>query len=350
MAVQDLWVRRDGTRSARYGRGKRWRVTHPRFTTRAFDDRHTADLYWAEVLRADREQAAAPLSATVGELLDQWLAGKRGLSDSGYSACRDAARYVLEAWRDTPATSVRRHQVEAWIAGLEVADRASRDGGLAPASASTRHKALQALAGALRIAVESEIVGTNPATGVRIARDQPRERHYLRADELRQLAAEAGPYAPMILLMGTTGLRIGEAIDLNVRDVDSVRRRIVVRRSKTRASREVPVAQQVLDALALARPGASPLFTSPGGHRLIVRNWRGRVFDPAVERIGRPAMTPHDLRHTAASLTIAAGADVKAVQRMLGHASATMTLDLYGHLWDERLDDVASAVGAAIWG
>jgi integrase len=48
---------------------------------------------------------------------------------------------------------------------------------------------------------------------------------------------------------------------------------------------------------------------------------------------------PHGLRHTAASLAIAAGADLKVVQQMLGHKSATMTLDLYGHLFESRLDD-----------
>lgn len=52
-------------------------------------------------------------------------------------------------------------------------------------------------------------------------------------------------------------------------------------------------------------------------------------------------LTPHKLRHTAASLAIAAGADVKVVQTMLGHKSAVMTLDLYGHLWPDRLDEVA---------
>ena len=53
-------------------------------------------------------------------------------------------------------------------------------------------------------------------------------------------------------------------------------------------------------------------------------------------------MTPHDLRHTAASLAISAGANVKAVQRMLGHASASMTLDVYSDLFDDDLDAVAA--------
>jgi Ca2+/H+ antiporter len=55
----------------------------------------------------------------------------------------------------------------------------------------------------------------------------------------------------------------------------------------------------------------------------------------------------HALRHTAASLAIASGANVKVVQTMLGHQSATMTLDLYGHLLADPLDEVADAMDAA---
>jgi integrase len=57
-----------------------------------------------------------------------------------------------------------------------------------------------------------------------------------------------------------------------------------------------------------------------------------------------PRVTIHDLRHTAASLAISAGANVKAVQRMLGHASAAMTLDVYADLFDDDLDGVAHAL------
>ncbi|WP_157412054.1 tyrosine-type recombinase/integrase [Agreia sp. Leaf283] len=58
-------------------------------------------------------------------------------------------------------------------------------------------------------------------------------------------------------------------------------------------------------------------------------------------------MTPHDLRHTAASLAIFAGANVKAVQRMLGHASAATTLDVYSDLFDDDLDAVGDALSNA---
>jgi hypothetical protein len=62
---------------------------------------------------------------------------------------------------------------------------------------------------------------------------------------------------------------------------------------------------------------------------------------------GASGLHPHELTHTAASLAIAAGADVKVVQQMLGHASATMTMDTYGHLFEIRLDEVADDLDRA---
>lgn len=70
-------------------------------------------------------------------------------------------------------------------------------------------------------------------------------------------------------------------------------------------------------------------------------------FDKAVIRANVPRVTPHDLRHTAASLAVSAGANVKAVQKMLGHASAAMTLDVYADLFDDDLEVVATALSKA---
>jgi integrase len=79
----------------------------------------------------------------------------------------------------------------------------------------------------------------------------------------------------------------------------------------------------------------------------------GAGFSAAVAKCQKaddssPTITPHDLRHTAATLAVSAGANVKAVQRMLGHAKASMTLDVYADLFDDDLDDVADSRDAAI--
>jgi integrase len=99
-----------------------------------------------------------------------------------------------------------------------------------------------------------------------------------------------------------------------------------------------------VDALALATAGKGPddfVFQAPKGGALMLQNFRRSVFDPAVRAAGLEDVTPHDLRHTAASLAVSAGANVKAVQRLLGHASAAMTLDVYSGLFDDDLDAVA---------
>lgn len=69
---------------------------------------------------------------------------------------------------------------------------------------------------------------------------------------------------------------------------------------------------------------------------------RAQIADASI-----PKITPHDLRHTAASLAVSSGANVKAVQRMLGHASAAMTPDVYADLFDDDLEAVAKAMSAA---
>jgi len=84
-----------------------------------------------------------------------------------------------------------------------------------------------------------------------------------------------------------------------------------------------------------------------------VSNARRAWFDRAAVDVGLPGLTPHELRHTAASLAVSADANVKAVQRMLGHAKASMTLDVYTDLLDddfvgERLDVLGRAASAEI--
>ncbi|MDF3044173.1 MAG: integrase family protein [Ornithinibacter sp.] len=116
---------------------------------------------------------------------------------------------------------------------------------------------------------------------------------------------------------------------------------------KTHETRSDPVPRSLVELLRVAcqgKPGDDVVFSAPGGGPLRLGNWRHRVFDPACAAAGLVGVTPHDLRHTAASLAIAAGANVKAGQRMLGHASAAMTLDIYAGLFGDDLDGVADAL------
>ena len=127
--------------------------------------------------------------------------------------------------------------------------------------------------------------------------------------------------------------------------------RLVWSTTKNHQTRSVPVPPGLLPELARACEGKEPgdlVFTSSGGAPLRLGNWRRRVFDPACAAAGIVGLTPHDLRHTAASLAIAAGANVKAVQRMLGHSSAAMTLDVYAGLFGDDLDSVAALLDSHV--
>ncbi len=150
---------------------------------------------------------------------------------------------------------------------------------------------------------------------------------------------------------------------MRVRRVDFRRRRLTIAESvtevadklefgtpKTHQHRSVPLPAGLAGPLAArceGKQGGDLVLTTAAGTALRLRNWRRVVFDQAVRAAGLSEVTPHDLRHTAASLAVASGATVKSVQRMLGHASAAMTLDVYSGLFDDDLTDLAARMDAA---
>ena len=102
--------------------------------------------------------------------------------------------------------------------------------------------------------------------------------------------------------------------------------------------------------LKVAAAGRGPddlVLPAPEGGYLRNGHFRSRFFQQAAASVGLDGLTPHELRHTAASLAIASGANVKAVQRMLGHASAAMTLDVYAGRFADDLDAVAQGLDRA---
>lgn len=153
-----------------------------------------------------------------------------------------------------------------------------------------------------------------------------------------------------------------------VADFDMLRRRVNVSRSvseynglqwstpKSHERRSVPFPIALTDELAVLMVGKGRedlVFTTHRGGVLRSSKYHSRFFGPAVNACQKtdqrfPTITPHDLRHTAVSLAASAGANVKAFQRMLGHAKASMTLDVYADLFDDDLDSVADRLDAAM--
>lgn len=296
-----------------------------------------------------------------GEVAEAWFDAQHDLKRSTRKGYRDHLDlYVLPRWGDVAVSDIQRDDVTTWVGKL--VDSPGVSGGTLGASQVRRiHNVLSLV---LNSAVASNRVAVNVAMGVKLPRLPVSEHVYLDHHQVEKLAEAAGPYRLFVLVLAYTGLRYGEAAAVRVRSVDLDRRRIRVVEAfgkdggevyvdtpKTHERRSVPVPPFLvpeLRAVVDGKPGEGWVFTSPTGGMLRYDNFRRRVFDPAVVAAGLAELgvTAHKLRHTAASLAIASGADVKVVQTMLGHKTATMTLDHYGHLFPDRLDEVAEKMSA----
>jgi integrase len=243
--------------------------------------------------------------------------------------------------------------VQKWISSIE----------LAPASVRYVHRVFSLI---MELAVRDKRIPSNPGTGVRLPRVARPDKRFLTAEEVHRLADAAAQYPipevgeqyrALVLVLSFCGLRWGEVAALRVKRVDLLRRRLTVAESVTEVSgrltwgtpkshqaRQVPIPRSLVTLLTEVVAGKGPdelVFTTWRGKPLRNLNFRRDVFDRAAEDAGLDGLTPHELRHTAASLAVSAGASVKSIQAMLGHSSAAMTLDVYAGLFDADLDGVA---------
>ena len=231
--------------------------------------------------------------------------------------------------------------------------------------AEHRFEATQALRQTLARAVEWDLIDSNPAkTGVDNPQPPRREMCPFESDgQLEALAAELGPrYGPMVLFAAATGLRPGEWIALEHRDIDRDDRLVHVCRAfrvsrlkptKTNTARTVPLqrsAREALDQLPSLPGATSLLFPAPGGGYLDLHNWRGRHWRPAQRAAGiQPTRRLYDLRHTFATVALRAGLGTYELSRYMG--TSLINIDrTYGHLARdshhhaiELLDDYNSA-------
>ena len=306
---------------------------------------------------------------TVEEIAAKWLERKESdLKPSAYKSVETAWRiHVKPRWGKTRLSDINLDAVERWIAdmGRTVKDPKDEKKILKKGSGATVViRAYGVLAGVLDSAVKSKRLASNPSRGVEnLPRKQKKPRVYLTHDQVVALADESGDKRTLVLVLAYCGLRWGEAIGLRVKDLDLLRKRVTVVENavqvnmtmhigtpKSDKSRSVPIPGFLVVELARQCEGKGRddlVFPSRDGDYLKRSVSFTGWFTKAVERSGVPRLTPHDLRHTCASLSIAAGANVKAVQRMLGHASASMTLDTYSDLFDDDLDTVGDALDQA---
>jgi integrase len=210
-------------------------------------------------------------------------------------------------------------------------------------------------------AVDDRILAASPCHRIRLPRD---DRPEVVAPTVEQIMVLAGAvpsrYRALVVLLAGSGLRIGEALGLNVSDVDFLRRTVKVERQRlqsgrigppktAKSARTVPLGQVVINELAahlVGYPSDGPLFTITTGEPLGYGTWAAS-WERVCKAVSLDVDT-HALRHFYASALIAGGASVKVVQTRLGHASAVVTLNTYGHLWPGDDDLTRTVMDTAI--
>jgi integrase len=303
---------------------------------------------------------------TVAELAPAWLARRESdVAQSHYRMLESAWRVHVEpVWGTTRIADIDLNAVESWIGRMgkpQVAPTAGKPAAGRKSGTTTIVRAYSVLAGILDDAVKSKRLASNPArTPENLPRRAPQRHVYLTAADVHILANESGQYRVLVLVLAFTGIRWGEAIALRVSDVEFLRRRLNVHSNavqlgsqkyqvgptKGRVARSVPVPSFVLDELSAQVKGRGPdALVFGDGERYLPRSKSNHGwFVGAVARAKVQRVTPHDLRHSCASLAISAGCNVLALSRMLGHTSAKITLDTYSDLFDTDLDAVAAAI------
>jgi integrase len=295
---------------------------------------------------------------TFEEYAETWRRGQIHRDSTATSVEQQLRLHVYPIIGNRPLRSVRPSDVQALVRSLS--ER------LASGTVRVIYGRLSAVFNA---AVRDRVIATTPCVDVRRPSAAPASTlEVLTTDQVLAMAAAVPErYRAVVLTGAGIGLRPGELFGLTIDRVDFLRRSVRVDRQlvrargrgveltplKTAASyRTIPLPEVIGDELAahLARwPPVSGLVFTNQQSEPIQQHPFAAMWKTARRRAGLPAWaTPHDLRHYYASLLIRSGASVKVVQSRLGHASATTTLDVYGHLFPDEEDRTRAAVDAVL--
>jgi integrase len=269
-------------------------------------------------------------------------------------------RYILPIFGDQKLGDITHQQIQYWV--LELSDR-----GLSPATVTTAYGLLRKT---LNAAVDSRLIQSSPCRKIALPKIEREEMRFLNPTQVERLAQSIDERYRVLVLVGCyAGLRIGELAGLRLSRINLLKGTIEVVEiadetsgylsygpPKTRASRRTvslpnSVMKELTDHVSTMTSPESFVFRSPNGDGLRVSSWRRRFWLPAVKAAGLEPLRPHDMRHTAVAIWIAAGATNLEVSRRAGHTSTSFTLDRYGHLFpaaDEALRERLDALIAEV--
>lgn len=315
-----------------------------------------------DVLDEDKRAMPSPVP-TLQEYAERWLAqaeAGRLRPQTVEQYCNRLRLRVLPRLGPLPLTHIKRETVRNLIA--EMAQDGNRRSPGRPIARGTALETLRTLSAILSTAEEDGVIPVNPCRRMgkclsHGGSEEAEEVEVFTREELRTLLAVAEDscpeYYPFILCLARTGMRLGEAIALEWRDVDFANRLLLVRRSRRRGrvsepkngkARRVDMSAQLGEALRSLKTlqeaeavvnGVAPperVFSTPHGTAIEEVQFRTRVWATLLRRARLRYRKPHCLRHAFASLLIETGEPLTYVQQQLGHHSPAFTLKVYGHL------------------
>jgi integrase len=310
--------------------------------------------------------------STVGEFLDKWLENsvKPTVRPRTYASYSDMVRlHIAPALGRYQLTKLEPQQVQVFLG-------AKLDTGLSPRTVQYCHAILHR---ALGQAYKWGLVPRNVASLVDPPRVTRPEVQPLTPDQARQFLAsvKGDRLEGLFTILLTLGLRRGEALGLKWSDVNLDKKTLVVRASLQRIEGKLTLSETKTDRShrTLHLPGLTMaalkahkirqledrllagdrwqdsglVFTSTVGTPLDPRNINRR-FQKALERAGLGHIRLHDLRHSAASLLISQGVHPRAVMEALGHSQISLTMNLYGHVYEQGEEEVANTMDRALTG
>ena len=304
---------------------------------------------------------------TLNEYLDRWLetAVKPRVRQK---TCQDydgiLRRYIRPGLGERVLASMRPMEIQTTYQGMI-------ERGLSPRTVRYTHAVLRS---ALRQALQWRLLLENPVDGVKIPQQLRGEMRSLTVEQAQAFlrAALATPHGPVLAVALTTGMRPSEYLALKWQDLDWTRQTVSVVRSvrrlngrwffsdtkRSRRRRPIRLQSWIVTLLRDLRTKAGAQDLYPEAHDLVFRTPSGQPinadclakhFRSILDFAGVPRIRLYDLRHSAATIALAAGVSPKVVSEQLGHASTAFTLDTYAHVLPHMQDEAAARVEAMLF-
>jgi integrase len=320
--------------------------------SRSFRTKNEADQFAAErkaAISSGDGFRTRDEKVTVNDYAEKFLSQKKKPS----TALRNGniyERHIQPFIGATPIRQIRHSDVQRLVDGWV-------EQGLSPRTVIRQAAVLSAI---FALAERDAVINRVPTKGINLPKAQEPHRYSMSVDEVLKLREAIHPnYEAMLYTLIETGMRIGEAISLNIGDFDWKSGTLKIAGAKTKAGiRTVHISRttQTLISAHIQKTGRTmvnqdePLFVSHKtdktsglvvGSRVNYSNFRSRIFKAAANAVGLPDLQPHDLRRTAATLLVEAQTPHKVVQAQLGHADIRTTLNLYAQAPESAREESA---------